>query len=68
MGLSAVELETLAEKKEPCVKTSRRDFPFVLAKVLGLIVVEFSFLICHCNPLLKKICIYIFKLLKGGEL
>lgn len=38
VGLSGAELETLAEKKEPCVKTSRRDFPFVLAKVIRLIV------------------------------
>lgn len=60
MGLSAAELEILAEKKEPCVKTSRRDFPFVLAKVLELIVTEFSFIISHCSLLEQKIYIYIY--------
>ncbi|XP_071516798.1 uncharacterized protein [Panulirus ornatus] len=31
-GLSREELHTLAAKKEPCMKTSRRDFPYVMAK------------------------------------
>ncbi|XP_027210795.2 uncharacterized protein [Penaeus vannamei] len=48
VGLSAVELETLAEKKEPCVKTSRRDFPFVLAKGLnGGTTVSGTMLVAH---------------------
>ena len=33
MGLNRDELEILATMKEPCLKTSRRDFPYVLAKV-----------------------------------
>lgn len=31
-GLSREELHMLAAKKEPCMKTSRRDFPYVMAK------------------------------------
>ncbi|XP_042866047.1 pseudouridine-5'-phosphate glycosidase-like [Penaeus japonicus] len=48
VGLSGAELETLAEKKEPCVKTSRRDFPFVLAKGLnGGTTVSGTMLVAH---------------------
>ncbi|XP_068220370.1 pseudouridine-5'-phosphate glycosidase-like isoform X2 [Palaemon carinicauda] len=32
VGLSQEQLQILAEKKTPCMKTSRRDFPYVLAK------------------------------------
>ncbi|XP_042232097.1 pseudouridine-5'-phosphate glycosidase-like [Homarus americanus] len=31
-GLSHEQLHVLAAQKDPCVKTSRRDFPYVLAK------------------------------------
>lgn len=42
-GLSQEQIEELATMKEPCLKTSRRDFPFVLSQVsLFLIHVIFS--------------------------
>lgn len=34
-GLSHEHLHSLATKKDQCMKTSRRDFPYVLAKVRG---------------------------------
>lgn len=33
VGLSRDQLEDLASKKDPCFKTSRRDFPYVLSQV-----------------------------------
>jgi len=32
-GLSQGQIEELATMKEPCLKTSRRDLPFVLSQV-----------------------------------
>lgn len=33
VGLAREQLELLATSKEPCIKTSRRDLPYVLSKV-----------------------------------
>ncbi|KAG7163403.1 Pseudouridine-5'-phosphate glycosidase-like [Homarus americanus] len=35
-GLSHEQLHVLAAQKDPCVKTSRRDFPYVLAKKINI--------------------------------
>lgn len=36
VGLTREQLELLASSREPCVKTSRRDLPYVLSKVGSL--------------------------------
>ncbi|KAK4321051.1 hypothetical protein Pmani_008121 [Petrolisthes manimaculis] len=48
VGLSHTQLHTLATSRDQCVKTSRRDFPYVLAKGLnGGTTVSGTMLIAH---------------------
>nr|XP_045613243.1 pseudouridine-5'-phosphate glycosidase-like isoform X1 [Procambarus clarkii] len=47
-GISCEQLHFLAAKKDPCIKTSRRDFPYVLAKgISGGTTVSGTMIIAH---------------------
>ena len=41
VGLTDAQLEELAEMKTPAIKTSRRDFPYVVANKVTIIIVFF---------------------------